>query len=506
MQNSLKATLFALSSVVLFSCQKEAENTKEVENRQFDASSVNKFVSLLPSVEQIMPFTERLVTSSSLAGKPKAAMLAVTGDDEQYEQAKQFDEQLLFSDDQEIFYPGALVKARTVLDGSYLPITAPRKPLTLSVSLQGKSGVTPSVTVNNPTLSSVRNALNDLLSKDFEVPAANISYTSEEVHDEQHLKIALGGNYNGTVTKVGASAGFNYDNEKKRFLVKIQQVFYTVDLDIPQQPSDLFSDGFDYANAFGDVKPVYVSSIKMGRVLLLGIETTLTKKEAEAKISASFLDGKFDAKAESAYSDLQKSSKITGRVLGGSPKLGGKAITSIEHIKEFLEEGAAWSKENPGVAISYKLRELGTNAPFKTVIYSKYFKRNTGRISFDLVVKDNLQTIAGQGQATGRGFVKRINKQGVSSQDEIKFSNGSTTRRISAYEKKEKLSIIFRPNLTGIQEIEFELPSSDELLRAIDGLQSGKHLYDIDKNNGLLLKDKTDRYTLKIGIHNPKSE
>ncbi|MDO5105864.1 thiol-activated cytolysin family protein [Capnocytophaga sp.] len=504
MQNSVKAALFALSSVMLFSCQKEAESTKEVENRQLEASSVNKFVSALPSVEQMIPFSERLVTSS--ARKSRTAMLAVTGDDEQYEQAKQFDEQLLFSDDQEIFYPGALVKARTVLDGSYLPITAPRKPLTLSVSLQGKSGVTPSVTVDNPTLSRVRNALNDLLSKDFEVPPANISYTSEEVHDEQHLKIALGANYNGTVTKVGASAGFSYDNEKKRFLVKIQQVFYTVDLDLPQQPSDLFSDNFDYANAFGDVKPVYVSSIKMGRVLLLGIETTLTKKEAEAKISASFLDGKFDAKAESAYNDLQKSSKITGRVLGGSPKLGGKAITSIEHIKEFLEEGATWSKENPGVAISYKLRELGTNAPFKTVIYSKYFKRDTGRISFDLIVKDNLQTISGQSLATGKGFIRRTNKQGVVSQNEIKFTNGTVSSRIAAYEKREQVAIVFQPQTMGDQEIVFELPSSDSLLRGIDGLQKGNHLYDIDKNNGLLLKDKTDKYTLKIGIHNPKSE
>ncbi|GET46159.1 thiol-activated cytolysin family protein [Capnocytophaga felis] len=502
-QISVKAGLLALSSAVLFSCQKaeNADNSNAVEN-------INGFVRSLPSVEQIAPFSERLVTPSSSrpAGAMFARRLAVSGEGEQYEQAKQFEEQLLFSDDQEIFYPGALVKARTVIDGSYLPIAAPRKPITLSVSLQGKEGTNPSVTIDNPKLSTVRTAISGLLEKEFQLPPANISYTFEEVHDEQHLKIALGGSYNGTAAKVSASAGFNYDKEKTRFLVKIQQVFYTVDLDIPSKASDFFSEDFDYQTAFGDVKPVYISSIKMGRVLLLGIETTLTKKEAQAKINASILGGKFDANAETAYNDLNKTSKITGRVLGGNAQLGGEAITDIEQIKKFVKEGANYNKENPGIPIAYKLRELGTNETFRTVIYSKYFKKfDTGRISFNLIVKNNLQTIAGESTHTGRGFLKRLNKKKDSSENEFFFDGGgSTTISVSAYERGEQLSIEFNRN-DGQEKIIFDLPSSESLLKTLEPLQDGQHLFDID-NTPLVLKDKEEKYILKIGLHNPKSE
>ena len=500
-QISVRATMVALSSALLFSCQKAETVTPDQDG------NVNDFIKSLPSVQQITPFSERLVvgTKANLQLRPaQGGILAVSGGQE-YEQAKQFEEQLLFSDDQEIFYPGALVKAKTVVDGSYLPIAAPRKPMTLSVSLQGKQGVNPSVTVDNPKLSTVRTAVSDLLSKEFQLPPANISYSYEEVHDEQHLKIAMGGGYNGTATQVNASAGFKYDREKTRFLVKIQQVFYTVDLDIPAKPSDFFSQDFDYKTAFGDVKPVYISSIKMGRVLLLGIETSLTKKEAEAKINASIMNKTFDANAETAYNELQRSSKITGRVLGGNAKLGGEAITSIEQIKKFVTEGAAYDKDNPGIAVAYKLRELGTNETFRTVIYSKYFKKNTKeRISFDLVMKNNIQSIAGQHQGAGRGYVMRANKKGDASENQFVFNNGSSTVQISAFEKGEKLSIEYRYDNN--RKIVFDLtPEIEKLLKNSD-FRTENNPFDINKDNGLLLKDKDEKYTLRVGIHNSRIE
>ncbi|GIZ14004.1 thiol-activated cytolysin family protein [Capnocytophaga catalasegens] len=503
------AFLLLISSCIL-SCQKETkevnqeQNVKEHFNQQLDG-----FVQKLPSVEQRAPFPERLVVSPKSQalmlgekGEGYSNILPVNVQTEEYEQAKQFEEQLLFSDDQEIFYPGALVKAQTVVDGSYLPIAAPRKPITLSVSLQGKQGVNPSVKVENPRLSTVRTAISDLLAKDFQVPPANIIYSYEEVHDEQHLKIAMGGSYNGTATKVNASAGFSYSREKTRFLVKIQQVYYTVDLDIPTNPSEFFAENFDYQTAFGNVKPVYISSIKMGRVLLLGIETSLSKKEAEAKINASILSGTFDAKAEVEYKDLQKSSKITGRVLGGNAKLGGEAITSIEQIKKFVTEGAGFDKDNPGIAVSYKLRELGTNSPFKTVIYSKYFKKSN-KISFDLLIKDNMKSISGQHKPTGRGYIRRLNKKNILSENQFYFSQGGISP-ILAYEKGENLQIEFRYDKKEESNILFDITSEIDKLLDLT-FKNGENPYDIDKN-GLLVKDKDGKYVLKIGIHNAKIE
>ena len=243
----------------------------------------------------------------------------------------------------------------------------------------------------------------------------------------------------------------------------------------------------------------------MGRVLLLGIETSLTKKEAEAKINASIMNKTFDANAETAYNELQRSSKITGRVLGGNAKLGGEAITSIEQIKKFVTEGAAYDKDNPGIAVAYKLRELGTNETFRTVIYSKYFKKNTKeRISFDLVMKNNIQSIAGQHQGAGRGYVMRANKKGDVSENQFVFKDNSSTVQISAFEKGEKLSIEYRYDHN--RKIVFDLtPEIEKLLKNSD-FRTENNPFDINKDNGLLLKDKDEKYTLRVGIHNSRIE
>lgn len=104
-QISVRATMVALSSALLFSCQKAETVTPDQDG------NVNDFIKSLPSVQQITPFSERLVvgTKANLQLRPaQGGILAVSGGQE-YEQAKQFEEQLLFSDDQEIFYPGASV-------------------------------------------------------------------------------------------------------------------------------------------------------------------------------------------------------------------------------------------------------------------------------------------------------------------------------------------------------------------------------------------------------------
>jgi hemolysin len=220
----------------------------------------------------------------------------------------------------------------------------------------------------------VRTALSKLLSGDFKAPPANISYSYTEVNDEQHYNLALGANYEGTINKAKGSVKFDYEKKTKFYLVKVQQVYYTVDIDQPKQPAELFLKDFDYKKELGTEKPVYVSSVKYGRVLLLGIKTSLDKASAETALSLSFLGGKLSADAQAKLELLKSSSRVQGRVLGGNGKLAGGVVNSIDGLKQFLEEGAIYDKDNPGIPIAYKMRELGTNDVFKTVIYSKYTK------------------------------------------------------------------------------------------------------------------------------------
>lgn len=82
-QISVKAALLALSSTVLFSCQKESDNVND------SSSNLNAFVSALPSVKQIEPFSERLVSSEqgkNLFGRLASDPILVSAKKKEYEQ------------------------------------------------------------------------------------------------------------------------------------------------------------------------------------------------------------------------------------------------------------------------------------------------------------------------------------------------------------------------------------------------------------------------------------
>ncbi|WP_390601110.1 thiol-activated cytolysin family protein [Bacteroides sp. f07] len=510
---SKRCFLLLLTTTFFYSCGDSEEIGKEMEKNKNGSfsSEINTYITQLPSVQQIPPFAERKAENNkpvsntfSLAALESRA----SANKEFYEQAKEFEEQLLFSDDKSIFYPGALLQAKSVIEGNYTAIITERQPIVISTDLQGKGD--PTITIQSPSLSNVRKGINELLERDFNSPAANITYSIEEVYDKNHLKIAMGGNYKGVANTVEASAGFSFDKERNRFLVKVQQIFYELSIDEPKMPSSFFAKEFDYKKELGKDKPLYVSSVKYGRVLLLGIETTMTKREAETKLQASILSGKIGVNAEAAYNDLLKESTIKGRVLGGNAKLGAIASISLENVKKFIEDGAKFDVNNPGAPVAYKLKELGTNKTFKTVIYSKYMKNDPyigefSQMSFDLIIPDDLRTLSGKKVETGKGYIQygdsKEKKNGF--QFSVWEENAYVARyNIPSYKSKDKLSIIFTTYINKDGCI-FEIPMFESLIRAKEKASSSFKLYDRIKKP-LKIRDTTGNFVIDLGIENLK--
>ena len=445
-------------------------------------TAINSYVNTMPSVKQMNPFSERKVGEAKPASLGYAFAETRAGSTKEfYEQAKEFEEQLLFSDDKNVFYPGALLRAKSVVEGEYDPIEAERAPIVLSTDLPGSSD--PTIRIENPSLSGVRKGINELLSRGFNAPAANLTYSIEEVYDKAHLKMAMGVNYKGAANNVEASTGFSFDKEKNRFLVKVQQVFYELSIDLPKKPSDLFAKEFDY------------------------------KKEAEAKLQASVLGGKIGVKAEAAYQDLLKESTIKGRVLGGDAKLGSLAAINLEDVKKFIGEGARLSTENPGAPIAYKLKELGTNRTFKTVIYSKYTKNDPyagefSKISFDLIVLDELKSLSGKKLNAGRGFIQFGTDPKQRTEFFFNYWSQRTRYNIPNYKSGEKIFVVFdrkKENDGFKKEYIFEVPLFETLVREGKRLGPGevKKLYDTARNP-LNLRDTKEEVTLNFGIENLK--
>lgn len=482
--------------------------TESLSFKSFE-KGINDYTASLKSVQQITPFEEREFKGAPQSGS-YVSFLRATGNN-LYEQARAFENQMLFSDQNVVFFPGALLDAQSVVNGDYDPINiaSVRKPITLSISLTGANTKTSTV-VNNPSLSGVRDAVNELINRGFDAPPAYTSYTIEEVHNSSQLKIALGGNYKGTANTVEASAGFDYKKDLNRFIVKVEQVFYDITLDEPEKVSDFFKEEFNYKEKFGDTRPVYVSSVKYGRVLLLGIETTMSKIEAEAKLNATFVGGKVGVNAETAFNDLKNESSIKGRIIGGNAALGSVASMDLSAVRKFIEDGAKLSKDNPGAPIGYTLKELGKPGVFKTVIYSQYPKTDPfgGRfdhISFRLVVPNKFLTKTG---GTIKDHCKWYLKVGGSEKSELKeydWYYGNYVTNIPSYKSHEKIQIILERNdakdgMTG--PYTFDLPLFENLARV--GEKKGKEMVFHEDRDPLIIADQKEEVIIHIGIQNMK--
>lgn len=475
---------------------------------------INSYVDALPSVPQQAPFAERLVGTAPLKSMESFTSLRATETEKKentYEQAKEFDQQLLFSDNENIFYPGALLDAQSVVRGDYDPInlTQYRKPFTISTSLLGEGSR--SIEIKNPSLSGVREGVNELLNRQFTPPPARTTFTIEEVYSKTHLNIALGANYKGTTTTVDGSAKFDYEGENNRFIVKVEQVYFDLSLDEPTSVSDFFKSEFDYQSKFGKVRPLYVSSVKYGRVLILTIETKMSKVEAEAKLKATFLSDKLGVNAELAFQQLNKESKINGRVIGGDGSLGSLATIDINKVKDFIEKGGRLSKENPGAPIAYTLKELGNNKVFKTVIYSQYPKRDpfAGRfsqISFRLVVPNRASTVSGEKLSNLGMWHIQIGESTKSRLTNWDNAYSNFLRDIDSYKSGDKMKLLLEVE-HGAQKgkYTFEMPLFEELAREGEkAQQKGSNEVFHEERNPLTLRDTTGKIVIKLGVQNLK--
>jgi thiol-activated cytolysin len=272
-----------------------------------------------------------------------------------------------------VIYPGALIMGETVATGEYIPIVADRAPFTLSISLENIGG-SPKATVQNPSLSNVRAAINQILKSNVTgATPAKISFEMEEVHSSEQLKIAIGANYSNAFVKVSGSFDFNKEEIRSRVVVKFLQIYYSLDIDTPAKPSDFFNTP-PKISSLGSTSPMYISTMTYGRMVLFTAESSKSSTEIKAALHAAFNagvhDGSIDISTE--YKKIIEQSSIKALVLGGSGDSGTKVVSGIEGLKEYIQDGGNYNKDSPGAPLSYKMRYLKDNSVGKVVLSTEY--------------------------------------------------------------------------------------------------------------------------------------
>lgn len=272
-------------------------------------------------------------------------------------------------------WPGAVIRGDEALAGDLVEIGVARGPLVFSVSLEN-AVADPAAQLDDPSLSTFRTARNAILQGglDGSVPA-NIAYRTVAISNESQLEFQLQAGVGWTGgAKLQGLFSFDESSFSNRFLVDFTQSYYTVDMDVPSRPAEMFAQGTTVDDLSphmdADSPPMYVQSIVYGRRVLFGIETNASFETISAAIGLALndqLDLDIGLEAKAALS----ASKVTALLLGGNGGDAAVAVAGPAAMVDYLENGGEFSADSPGAPISYRLAYLD-NVPAKFAFRAEY--------------------------------------------------------------------------------------------------------------------------------------
>lgn len=355
---------------ILFSCEgcskESVEKDKEITGEELQ--SINDFLATLSNfVQPDVSEEEHLVDEDSEPERDGSSNNECVV--EKHKMAPGFSEMILLDPTSDVIYPGAMLKGESIPTGEYIGINGGRAPITLSVSLENLNGK-PSTVIENPSLDTVREGVKNLIQQGVTgSTAATVVFNTEEVYSEEHLSIALGASY--TKGKNSVSGSFNFDStsKKHRFVVKYLQVYYTIDLSLPDNdsPGSLFT----AVPNLDSTSPVIVSSVKYGRMLLYTVETDSEEIETKLAFDAAF--GGKEVNGEGEYKNFWASSSVSALIVGGSSGDAAKVVTGPEGVYSYIIDGGEYSTDSPGAPLAYTLRYIKKDMPVANVVLSSEY-------------------------------------------------------------------------------------------------------------------------------------
>ncbi|MBN1071921.1 alveolysin [Clostridium botulinum] len=307
-------------------------------------------------------------------------------------------------------YPGAIQLAnRNLVENKPDIISCKRKPITISVDLPGMSDDGSKV-VNSPTYSTVNSSINSLLdtwntkyASKYTIPT-RMSYTDAMVYSKSQLSTMFGCNFK--ILDKALNIDFNsiFKGEKQAMVVAYKQIFYTVSVDAPEKPSDLFGDNvsFDELALKGvdnENPPAYVSNVAYGRTIYVKLETT--SKSANVKAAFKALVSNQDISGNTEYEDILEQSSFTATVLGGGAEAHNKVVTKdFNEIQNIIQNNSVYSPKNPGYPISYTSTFLKDNRIATVNNKTEYIETTSTEYTNSKIILDHSGAYVAQFEVT----------------------------------------------------------------------------------------------------------
>ena len=367
-----------------------------------DTGAIDEYIKGLP----YLPVKDSVVEQGARSAAARDGDYSCTT--QNLRETRQYDRIVAYAANSDSLWPGAIVAGDSLYSGLFSQVVLPRRPMTISVSLENLAG-TKKATVAEPSLSSYRDAVSDIVSKTITgSTAANIYSEIEEVHTEQQLGLALGVNVGWALGTAHLKSSFDFSKRdtRSRFVVRFTQGYYTVDLDAPQSPSSLLAPNASLAEVqekLNDTNPpLYVSSVTFGRMVVFTFESEYSADEMAAALEFAYSGGvDVSGNVSVTYKDIISRSKITAFILGGSGGDATQTINSYEALIAFIKNGGDYSAASPGAPIAYKLNYLRDNSPARMSFTTDYTVKECSRVAQKVKVTLKSITVESAGGDSG---------------------------------------------------------------------------------------------------------
>lgn len=271
------------------------------------------------------------------------------------------DEFPLFDPNADLIFPGNLLQGASLENATPDPIPLKRGPGTI-VMVVDNGADSVSRSISEMSLSQVFNAKNQIIADNPGILPARFAFSYEEVHSREQMALALDVSFKNLSTDVSASLAFTSDKEYNRYVVKLNQAYFTIAYQLPTTKAEIFDPSVTPEQLAAYVgpgnPPAFISSVTYGRIFYLLIESTSSSTEMDASLNASFgaavAQGSLGADAK--YIGDLDNIRIKAFALGGEQSAALGAITTdFDSLKSFLAQGG---DIRTGVPLSYVVRSL----------------------------------------------------------------------------------------------------------------------------------------------------
>ncbi|MBS3806192.1 MAG: thiol-activated cytolysin family protein [Bacteroidales bacterium] len=281
----------------------------------------------------------------------------------------------------DIIWPGNLVKGDRAHDFIYEPISVDRAPVTLSISLESSStGSSIVQEVENPRLSTVRQGISDLLKKaitsDTKVPA-KVEFSHQQVFSQSQMNLFVKADVSYGAGDLSTQFSWDQTSTKNKIMAKYKQIYYSIDLDVPQSPRDFFASSVSVKDLEACItpgcRPLYVAGVSYGMMAIMCIETDYSYTEMKSALDAAY-SGAVDVELDFGYTakEVLESSSVKIIVYGGSTAGLDNIETGFEGFMDVVQASKDFTKDSPGVPLIYKFRHLVDNTLALVTLTSQY--------------------------------------------------------------------------------------------------------------------------------------